>query len=178
MADTYKRVYANVPIQEGNENEIEIYPEYVYLTIPAEWVCLYHKLLGYLADFGEEVIKDCQAACKGTNLYVIQCWNMFQSAIACRAIGSDDKADLFIKYIEAQLDNIYKNSNKEIYCGDNKVAITPDGQLVARVSCNTGNNSKFFVDPETGVLYQQYIKDNEHDIYIIDGQELIRKEKV
>lgn len=172
MADSYKQVYVKSDIPEHDDNEIEINPEYVYLTIPADWVCLYHKLLGYLADFGEAAIKDCQAACKGPNLYIIQCWNMFQSAIACRTIGDYEKAELFIKYIEAQLDTTYQNSNSEVYYGEGELAITPDGKLKARVSCKA-NNVKFYVDKETGELYEKYIEETEKEVYSIQNDNLI-----
>lgn len=172
MADSYKHVYVKSDIPEYNNNEIEINPEYVYLTIPADWVCLYHKLLGYLADFGETAIKDCQAACKGQALYIIQCWNMFQSAIACRTIGDFEKAELFIKYIDAQLNNIYKSHNTKIYCGEGEFAITPDGKLKARVSCKV-NNVKFYVDKETGKLYEKYIEETDKEVYSIEDDNLI-----
>lgn len=159
----YSEVYHKQTISEGaNENEIEIDVEYVYLTIPKDYVCVYHKLLNYLADFGEQAIKDCEATCKAPNMYVIQCWNMFQSALACHTLGQDDKANLFINYINAQLDNIYKGTNKEIYCGGGVLPITDDGKLFARVSCEQ-NEVKFYVDGETGMLYQKYLKDKELD---------------
>ena len=44
----------------------EIKPEVVYLTIPTKWVCVYHKLLSYLADFGKMMIDDCNAGCRGS----------------------------------------------------------------------------------------------------------------
>lgn len=173
MTDSYKHVYVksnDIP----EYNEIEINPEYVYLTIPANWVCIYHKLLGYLADFGETAVKDCQAACKGQSLYIIQCWNIFQSAIACRAIGAYEKAEFFIKYIDTQLNNIYKTSDTEIYCGEGEMAITSDGRLKARVSCKS-NNIKFYVDKETGKLYEKYIEETEKEVYSIQDDNLIIK---
>ena len=38
----------------------EVTPEYIYTTIPAEYVCVYHKILAMLADYGEEMLKDCK----------------------------------------------------------------------------------------------------------------------
>ena len=35
----------------------EVTPEYIYLTIPAEYVCVYHRILAMLADYGEEMLK-------------------------------------------------------------------------------------------------------------------------
>jgi len=156
MDNEYKHVYVDPDISGIKDNEIEVNPEYVYLTIPSDWVCIYHKLLGYLADFGETAIKDCQAACKGANLYVIQCWNMFQSAIACRALGDETKANLFIKYIMAQLDNIYNSSNAQPYFGEFMAPITEDGDVVARVTCGQGQ-VHFYVDGKSGELYEEHL---------------------
>ena len=80
-----------------NENNIEITPEYVYLTIPREYVCTYHKLLIYLSDFGKALLDDCSSSCKGDNKTVIDCWNMFQSALACKALGKDKEAELLCR---------------------------------------------------------------------------------
>ena len=73
----------------------EIKPEVVYLTIPTKWVCVYHKLLSYLADFGKMMIDDCNAGCRGSGKNIITCWNLFQSAVASHAIGEDKQAEFF-----------------------------------------------------------------------------------
>ena len=90
----------------ANEELIEIQAEYVYLTIPAKWVCVYHKLLMYMADYGKTIIDDCSAICKNSNKNILSCWNLFQSALACHTLGKNKEADLFIKYIEKQLAKI------------------------------------------------------------------------
>ena len=48
-----------------------IEPEYVYVTIPAEYICVYHRILVMLADYGEDMLKDCKATCKDRNSNVI-----------------------------------------------------------------------------------------------------------
>ena len=111
MDKKYKRVFVRdnyIPNNVGKD-EVEVSADYVYMIIPEEYICIYHKLLICLADYGEEALKDCKAACKGQNLYIIQCWNMFQSALACHALGLLDKAD--IKYgtpvaIQSQIDKL------------------------------------------------------------------------
>lgn len=137
---------------EGYE---EIRPEYVYLTIPAEYVCTYHKLLTYMADFGKDLINDCSAVCKGNNKSVITCWNMFQSAVACHSLGRTEEADLFIKYIDSQLAIIYGGNNETFAT----VGISDDGHLKAIVSCC--DDIHFYVDAETGKLYQEYLNKKE-----------------
>lgn len=153
--------------------EVEVDADVVYLTIPKQYVCVYHKLLVYLADFGENVIKDCKAMCNNNNLYIIQCWNMFQSAIACYTLGLLDKADLFIDYIEAQLDLLYKGTDKEVYCGGSSLPITEDGKLKARVSC-AHNGIKFYVDEETKELYEEILSEKQNTpTYTIEDNNLI-----
>ena len=82
-------------------NEIkQIEPEYVYVTIPAEYICVYHRILAMMADYGEEMLKDCKANCTDRNSGVIECFNMFNSAVAARKLGKDKLAALIIKYIK------------------------------------------------------------------------------
>lgn len=168
MAEVYKEVY----VQDEDNSLVEIQPEYVFMTIPAEYVCIYHKLLVYLSDFGLELLADCKASCSAKNKSIIDCWNMFQSMIACHNLGQTDKAEVFKKYIEAQLDIYYKGSEKVVYNGGMVYPITPDGHIKANVDCS--NNIKFKIDPETGKLYQEYL-DHRGDgkVYTIDNSNLI-----
>lgn len=142
---------------------VEINPEYLYLTIPSEWLCIYHKLLVYMSDFGKTIIDDCTASCKGSGKNIISCWNLFQSALACRQLGYDDKANFFIDYIDKQLYNIYKTSENTIYNGTNYYPITPDGKLKALCSC-VENNNKFYVDIETGKLYEEFLNSSNNGV--------------
>ena len=83
-------------------NRKEITPEYIYITIPAEYVCVYHRILAMLADYGEDMLKDCKASCSDRNSGVIECFNMFNAAVAARHIGQTKKAELIINYIKAK----------------------------------------------------------------------------
>lgn len=141
---------------EEIDDKVIISPEYLYLTIPAEWVCVYHKLLVYMADFGKKIVDDCTASCKGNGKNIISCWNLFQSAIACRELGKNKEADFFISYIEQQLDYIYNGTDKDIFNGTNYYKISDDGKLKALCSC-TNNDVKFYVDIKTGELFEEYL---------------------
>lgn len=166
MAKKYNQVFVR-----DVETMVEIKPEFLYLTIPADYVCTYHKLLVYLADFGKKLLDDCSVACKGNNKTIIDCWNLFQSALASKAIGQDKQADLFINYINKQLDNIYRGEDKNVYNGTHYFPITPDGKLKALCSC--GPNSTFAVDVETGELYEQYLKSKDNGAaFVIEGENL------
>lgn len=167
MANRYNQVYV-----QDKENMVAIQPELLYLTIPADYVCTYHKLLVYLADFGKKLLDDCSAACKGNNKTVIDCWNLFQSALACRTLGQDKQAALFIDYINKQLENIYRGTDEKVFNGGNYYAITPDGKLKALCSCQ--GDAKFYTDVETGQMYQEYLDNkDEKATFAIEDNDLI-----
>lgn len=155
---------------------VQINPEYAYLTIPTEYICTYHKLLVYLADFGKDLLSDCSASCKGDNKTVVDCWNLFQSALACRTLGRTEEANLFIDYINKQLTNIYKNSNNKVWGGTVYLPITPDGMLKALVSCKS--DSKFYVDVKTGELYQHYLDKNVDEFNIENNNLTVKTENI
>lgn len=167
MANRYNQVYV-----DDKENLIEIQPEFLYLTIPADYICTYHKLLVYLADFGKTLLDDCSAVCKGNNKTVIDCWNLFQSALACKSLGQDKQASLFIDYINKQLEQVYRGTNEKVFNGGNYYPITPDGKLKALCSCQ--GEAKFMTDVETGQMYQEYLDNKDKSAtFTIEDNDLI-----
>lgn len=165
--DHYKNVFVHHWRTEDELTELEANPQFVYMMIPSEYVCVYHKLLVYLSDFGKELLGDCSAACRGSNKTVIDCWNVFQSAVACYNLGKFNEANTYIKYINAQLDLIYRGTGHEVY-SDNFVApIDKEGHIKALVSC--GQQTKFYVDMENGKLLEQY-QDEERQVFTIDDE--------
>lgn len=131
-------------------NEIkQIEPEYVYVTIPAEYICVYHRILAMMADYGEEMLKDCKASCTDKNSGVIECFNMFNSAVAARKLGKDKLASVIITYVKAKINQIYKgkdNSTSFVF------PIDENGEIKAFVSC--GERPKFEINPDDGILYE------------------------
>ena len=130
-------------------NLVPIEPEYVYVTIPAEYICVYHRILAMLADYGEDMLKDCKAACKDRNSSVIDCFNMFNAAVGARKLGKDSLAATLIKYIKAKINQIYKgedNSTSFVF------PVDENGQLKAFVSC--GELPKFEINPDDAKLYE------------------------
>lgn len=128
---------------------IQIEPEYVYVTIPAEYICVYHKVLAMLADYGEDMLKDCKASCTDRNSNVIDCFNMFNAAVAARKLGKDKLAETLIKYIKAKINQMYRgvdNSTSFVF------PVDENGQLKAFVSCN--ERPMFYINPEDGELYE------------------------
>lgn len=123
--------------------------EYVYVTIPAEYICVYHRILAMMADYGEEMLKDCKATCTDKNSGVIECFNMFNSAVAARKLGKDKLAEVIIKYVKTKINSIYKgrdNSTSFVF------PVDETGHLKAIVSC--GERPKFEINPDDGELYE------------------------
>ena len=128
---------------------IEIEPEYVYVTIPAEYICVYHSILAMLADYGEDMLKDCKASCTDRNSGVIECFNMFNAAVAARKLGKTKLAATLILYIKEKINMIYQgkdNSTSFVF------PIDENGRIKAFVSC--GELPKFEINPDNGVLYE------------------------
>lgn len=131
----------------SNFKEIEL--EYVYVTIPAEYICVYHRILALLADYGIEMLKDCKANCTDRNSSVIECFNMFNAAVAARKLGQTKLASTLIIYIKAKLNQLYKgkdNSTSFVF------PVDETGHIKAIVSC--GERPKFEINPETGDLLE------------------------
>lgn len=121
----------------------KIEPEYVYISIPAEYVCVYHRILAMMADYGEDMLKDCKASCTQRNSSAIECFNMFNAAVAARHLGQDKKATLIINYIKAKINQIYRgedNSTSYVF------PVDENGKLKAFVSCN--DTPQFWVEDE------------------------------
>lgn len=143
----------------------QIEPEYVYVTIPAEYICVYHRILAMMADYGEDMLKDCKANCTDRNSGVIECFNMFNSAVAARKLGKDKLAALIIKYIKVKINQIYKdkdNSTSFVF------PIDENGEIKAFVSC--GERPKFEINPDDGMLYEHKFN-NGFDEHFLLGPE-------
>lgn len=82
--------------------------EYIYVSIPKEYLKIYTHLLILMSEYGEEMLDDCNASCTNKNLEVIKCFNMFNAAIAAKELGKTKLAETLIKYIEATLNQKYK----------------------------------------------------------------------
>lgn len=130
-----------------------IEPEYIYVTIPAEYICVYHRILAMMADYGEEMLKNCKASCTDKNSGVIECFNMFNSAVAARKLGKDKLATTIIKYVKAKINQIYKgidNSTSFVF------PVDETGQLKAFVSC--GERPRFEINADDGELYEHKLE--------------------
>lgn len=118
--------------------------EYIYMTIPVEYKDLYNKLLICLSEYGIELILDCQASCASKNKNIIDCWNMFQSMIACYNLGETNKARVFKEYIESQLE-IYYKCNEESEEIKNILNVNPtilnfENEFIKKINIESNTN--------------------------------------
>ena len=140
--------------------------EYVYLTIPKEYVCIYHKLLILMSNVGKSIIKDCNYVCKGNNKIIIDCWNTLQSAIACKKLGKDKEADLLIKFIKSQINTIYKGTD----CYQQETYVYIDGgYLKAKLSCD--NDIPIIEVENDGYLHLK--EDSDTNTFTLNNGDLI-----
>ena len=77
--------------------------EEIYLKIPAQYYSVYKTLLIKLSDLGEDLLKECSCDSNTKTKYIINCWNMFQTACAAYYLNETKKAELLINYITKQL---------------------------------------------------------------------------
>lgn len=123
-------------------NEI-ISTNLIYLTIPKSWNKTYYKLLYLLSIEGKHILDDCNYLCgnKGNNVFT--CWNMFQAALAAYTIKDTKRANLFIEYIDKQI-QIYANRDEIIFPSFTDVEpsvayeVQPDGnyKIIIKVIVN------------------------------------------
>lgn len=164
MSETFEELVKNLErvYVRHTQDSIEINPEYIYMTIPADYVCTYHKILILLAEYGVDMLNDCQAGCSNQNKSIINCFNMFNAAVAARKLGQDKTAETIMKYVNGQLNIIhnYNDINTKIV-----FPVDENGYLKAIVSC--GENPTFTIDPQTGLLWEKSIADD-NEVYALD----------
>lgn len=144
----YNRVYSS-----KLEDSVEIKPEYIYMTIPSEYLCTYMRLLTLVADLGKDMLMDCNATCKGSGKNITNCWNLFQSALACHALGRNEEATFMINYIDKQIAHLYTVHGAD-YKDIGVFPISEDGTVKAICTC--GEEIKIVVDSETAADYSDY----------------------
>lgn len=149
----------------------------IYLMIPIEYIPLYRKLLICLSDIGEDILKTCDSTCKCSKAKVVmECWIMFQSALASRALGEGKKEKVFIKYIEARLASVCDCVEDDTKCIYIIFPVGEDGILKASVDCNDVEIPNFYIDVNTGRLISEDSGSSETiNFELIDNELSIRK---
>lgn len=130
-------------INKVNQNE------YIYLCVPMEYYCIYDKLLKLLSSLGNDMLNDCKASCNNSAKNIFTCWQMFQTACAAYSLNEINKADVIIKYINAQLQlkcpDIIRDKDKIVYFGDNNVI--PSEEYIVEHEYINFNITKIFNAP-------------------------------
>lgn len=123
---------------------VEVQVDFVYTKIPADYVCVYHKLLELLAEYGEDMLKDCKASCKERNTNILDCYNMFNAAVAARELNKTRLAALLISYIKAKLKQMYNVQDSST----DSIITTIDYEGNTRAVVHCGDNPEFYIEQE------------------------------
>ena len=121
------------------------------LTCPKEKATLYKKILLLFSKYGEEALKDCNAACSSANKTVVTCWNMFIAACAAYQGNEIKKANLIWKYIEGQLAKLYNVD--DIY---QETSIIIDIEQWPTVANEGVNNNATEINPQQTIDVQDW----------------------
>lgn len=76
-------------------------------TFPKAWLDIYQKIHVVFADYGIAVLEDCKASCDKRNQHIVECWNVFNSAVAAYNLGRKKEANVIIKYLKEQFKSYY-----------------------------------------------------------------------
>lgn len=85
----------------------------IYMVITSTWRVTMNNILIHINNLGDDIINDCTTLCKDNKRIIINCWNVFQAAVAAKYLGYDKKAEFFIKYVNKQLNLINKTTNHD-----------------------------------------------------------------
>ena len=143
----------NSPLLVNNINIKEILLSDIYLLIPENYITIYQKLITLIIN-NNKAIKE--KPDNVVNKQIINCWNLFQSAVAAYNLGFEKDADFFISFINCNIDNII-NKYGEIY-NETFYFEHPD-MIGIRGTEITIDDIDFYVNNEDGNIYQKVNKD-------------------
>lgn len=141
------------PFLVNNINIKEILLSDIYLLIPENYITIYQKLITLIIN-NNKAIKE--KPDNVVNKQIINCWNLFQSAVAAYNLGFEKDADFFISFINCNIDNII-NKYGEIY-NETFYFEHPD-MIGIRGTEITIDDIDFYVNNEDGNIYQKVNKD-------------------
>ena len=125
----------------------------IYILIPENYITTYQKLITLIIN-NNKAIKE--KPDNVVNKHIIDCWNLFQSAVAAYNLGFEKDADFFISFINCNIDNII-NKYGEIY-NETFYFEHPD-MIGIRGTEITIDDINFYVNNEDGNIYQKVNKD-------------------
>lgn len=77
--------------------------EWVFLKVPVAYQCIFEKLLNKLSSWGQELLDDCTASCRGKNKNILNSWNLFQAAVTAYGYGNTSQANKIVNFISTSL---------------------------------------------------------------------------
>lgn len=118
--------------------------EWIFVKVPSIYQCVFTKLLDKMSTWGQELLDDCTASCRGNNKNILNSWNLLQSAALAYEYGDTTKGNKIANYIKGLLgfncpneeDVVLEIKQLDTIIGDTECKVTG---LVA--TCN--NPSKF-----------------------------------
>lgn len=143
----------NPPAPINNINIKKILLSDIYLLIPENYITIYQKLITLIIN-NNKAIKE--KPDNVVNKQIINCWNLFQSAVAVYNLGFEKEADFFINFIDCHINNII-NKYGEIY-NETFYFEHPD-MIGIRGTEITIDDIDFYVNNEDGNIYQKVNKD-------------------
>lgn len=125
----------------------------IYLLIPENYYSIYYTLITLISKYHKEIKTK-------ADIYpykqILDCWNLFQSAVAAYNLGFEKDADFFINFIDCNINNII-NKYGEIY---NEMFYLEHPDMIGIRGANlTIDDIDFYVNNEDGNIYQKVNKD-------------------
>lgn len=153
------------------KNEVKDLNFDIYLLIKENYIATYQKLINLIINNNKE-IKD--KPNNVVNKHLINCWNLFQSAIVAYNLGFEKDADFFISFINCNIDNIINNIgivNNELFNVEYPNIIGFIGELDL-------DNINFYTNIEDGQMYIEYgntINSKDVDFEVKEDGDLYQK---
>lgn len=125
----------------------------IYLLIPENYISVYQKLITLIINNNKAIKAKPDNV---VNKQIIDCWNLFQSAVAAYNLGFEKETDFFINFIDCHINNIIDKYG-EIY-NETFYLEHPD-MIGIKGSEVTIDDIDFYVDNKDGNIYQTINKD-------------------
>lgn len=96
------------------ENVTKLYENGVEIKIPLQYLSVYKVILILFTELGLDMLNDCKTLCKNRNKSIIDCYIMFQTAMAQYYNGNTETTNHIIDYIKAQLNLIARQNASKL----------------------------------------------------------------
>lgn len=164
-ANGYVVYTSNLPFSINNKSQDLI--SNIYLLIPENYSSIYYTLITLISKYHKEIKTK-------ADIYpykeILNCWNLFQSAVVAYSLEYYKEADFFINFINEQINKLNININVPLIIKiDNGIAykyINGNNENISfKIDINTGqliveNNTKDDFKIINNYLYQIYESNN------------------